>query len=567
MDMQSEKIADYLALYELSAEPFSALGAESLSRGGFYAGAQRQQVVDQLLHLSQFSSGVLLVLAESGCGKTSLKIACEEQLADDRIVCSVEAGVLDDQQVVFSQIAESLELPFQSSAGQQLASIRSHCQDDEAADLLVLVDNADCLDDPILSGLLSLLQGVDQARSGLHLVLFGSPELARRVDGFQMLDVAVHDLSLPALTCDELGDYLECRLRSAGLAGDLPFSLKDIERFWQLSLGLPGAVNRLALQFMMDRAGELDLGRERRMGLPLGHMAAVVVLGALLIMAVVYRYGGEQGASEQPSIEVVSLVEPSSPRSTSLVETIDEAIDEAQGGANSEVNQVESISGGQVPVEPAVEVRESAYTSEPDFEEPESDQGEASIAAVQSEEIDFPFEAPALGVPFEPSEVLPGFEAEEDMESQMRQEIAMEAEVAPPPSSVSAVKDLGERVTSSAAGSQSAFQSLLPQESASIDERFLLEQQEDNYVLQVLAAGSRQAVDAFVARQSNRAELKVFATQRQGKPWYVVVVGVYSSKADARRAIERLPTEQQKAGPWPRSLLSVHAEIDEVSDI
>ena len=209
MNMQSEKIADYLAFYKLSAEPFGALDLELLNRGGFYAGAQRQQVVDQLLHLSQFSSGVLLVLAESGCGKTALKSACEEQLADDRIVCSIEAGVLDDQQVVFSQLAEALELPFQSSAGQQLASIRSHCQDDEAADLLVLVDNADCLDDPILSGLLSLLQGVDQARSGLHLVLFGGPELAVRIDAFQMLDVAVHDLSLPALTCDELGDYLE----------------------------------------------------------------------------------------------------------------------------------------------------------------------------------------------------------------------------------------------------------------------------------------------------------------------------------------------------------------------
>ncbi len=558
MDMQSEKIADYLALYELSVEPFSALDAESLKRGGFYAGAQRQQVVDQLLHLSQFSSGVLLVLAESGCGKTALKSACEEQLADDRIVCSIEAGVLD-QQVVFSQIAETLELPFQSSAGQQLASIRSHCQDEEAADLLVLVDNADCLDDPILSGLLSLLQGVDQARSGLHLVLFGSSELAVRIDAFQMLDVAVHDLSLPALTCDELGDYLECRLRSAGLVGDLPFSLKDIERFWQLSLGLPGAVNRLALQFMMDRSGEVSSSSERRMGLPLGHMAAVVVLGAVLIMAVVYRYGEGQDVPVQAPIEAVSLAKSSSPKTARLVD--------AQGEDGPEVIQVELEAGGQLLLEPTADIEpgKNVYTAVPDVEKTESDQ---SIVTALQGEVEFPLEAPALGVPFESDEVLPGFEAEEDLASQMRQEITMEAEVALPSStSVSAAKDLGEKLASSTAVSQLVFQSPLPHERASIDERFLLEQQEDNYVLQVLAAGSRQAVDAFVARQSNRAELKVFAAQRQGKPWYVVVVGVYSNKADARRAIERLPAEQQKAGPWPRSLLSVHAEIDEVSDI
>jgi DamX protein len=99
------------------------------------------------------------------------------------------------------------------------------------------------------------------------------------------------------------------------------------------------------------------------------------------------------------------------------------------------------------------------------------------------------------------------------------------------------------------------------------DEAFLLQQDETGYVLQVLAAGSEQAIKAFVARQSNKGDLKVFEARRNGKPWYVVVVGVYANKADARRAVDGLPAEQRKSGPWPRSVLSVQAEIGEVRDI
>lgn len=513
--LSSEKIADYLGYFGLHSEPFAG-DSDVAARGGFYAGAQRQQILDQLLHLSQFSSGVLLVLGEAGCGKSALLQACQAQVGSDRLVCTIEAGVLDDQQVLFGQIAEVLELPFQQSAGQQLAAIRSHCQDEESADLLVLIDDADHLDDPILSGLLSLLQGVDQGRSGLHLVLVGGADLAARIDAFQMLDVAIHDLSLPALTSDELGDYLECRLRAAGLADDMPFSLKDIEQFWQLSLGLPGAVNKLAHQFLVNHAGEANQSQPRSLGMPFGHMAAVVVLGAILIMAVAYRYDGS--AEQQPAVpeKVVSLtpVAPSTSVSEQVLSPVEEEVvdlDEA-----SEVVVPEGVLGDE-------DVNDVVDSSLP----PQVDH-DVSTALVEEDLVSDVVEAPVWMPSAPPS---------------LEEQVA--AEVLPP-------LDTG----SPAAGVALAD-----------DEAFLLQQDETGYVLQVLAAGSEQAIKAFVARQSNKGDLKVFEARRNGKPWYVVVVGVYANKADARRAVDGLPAEQRKSGPWPRSVLSVQAEIGEVRDI
>ncbi|BFM14191.1 AAA family ATPase [Maricurvus nonylphenolicus] len=530
-----EKIADYLGHYGLLTEPFN-VDAEVVARGGFYTGAQRQQILDQLVHLSQFSSGVLLVLGEAGCGKSALLQACQAQVGDDRLVCSIEAGVLDDQQVLFGQIAEVLELPFQHSAGQQLAAIRSHCQDEESADLLVLIDDADHLDDPILSGLLSLLQGVDQGRSGLHLVLVGGVDLAARIDAFQMLDVAVHDLSLPALTSDELGDYLECRMRAAGLAGDMPFSLKDIEQFWQLSLGLPGAVNKLAHQFLVNHAGEVNQSQQRSLGLPFGHMAAVVVLGAALIMAVVYRYDGT--AEQQVSVpeKAVSLT-PLAPKAVIQ-------------GAETEV------------------VKEAEPIAEPLFSAPIPEQLSSHVEAeLPKQAFDMP--GPESFADEEDIKPLP--------DPSLQTQVDLDADVA-------VMNDVAADIVEAPVWMPSAPPSLEEQVEAEVlpplenaapaagmaladDEAFLLQQDETGYVLQVLAAGSEQAIKAFVGRQSNKGDLKVFEARRNGKPWYVVVVGIYANKADARRAIGRLPAEQQKSGPWPRSVLSVQAEIGEVRDI
>jgi DamX protein len=53
----------------------------------------------------------------------------------------------------------------------------------------------------------------------------------------------------------------------------------------------------------------------------------------------------------------------------------------------------------------------------------------------------------------------------------------------------------------------------------------------------------------------------VFKSLRQGKDWFVVVIGHYPSSARARQAIDSLPELQKKASPWPRDLKTIKKEI------
>ena len=55
----------------------------------------------------------------------------------------------------------------------------------------------------------------------------------------------------------------------------------------------------------------------------------------------------------------------------------------------------------------------------------------------------------------------------------------------------------------------------------------------------------------------------MYRGEREGKRWYVVVVGVYSTRSEALKGMAELPEEQLKAGPWPRKLKDIQQEIQQ----
>ncbi len=93
------------------------------------------------------------------------------------------------------------------------------------------------------------------------------------------------------------------------------------------------------------------------------------------------------------------------------------------------------------------------------------------------------------------------------------------------------------------------------------DEETLLSWQPTDFTLQLLGVSTEKAAKEFIADQSNRDDLLLFRTIRQGKPWFVVVAGRYASASEARNAISTLPAEQVKAGPWSRGLKGIQEEI------
>ena len=92
-------------------------------------------------------------------------------------------------------------------------------------------------------------------------------------------------------------------------------------------------------------------------------------------------------------------------------------------------------------------------------------------------------------------------------------------------------------------------------------ENWLLNQHPDSFTLQLIGVGDAKGVHRFLSRQRLSGDVAYFQTLRNGKPWFIVVTGVYPSRAAAVSARDRLPAKLRKSGAWPRTLGSVHKAI------
>ncbi|WP_299998627.1 cell division protein DamX [uncultured Cedecea sp.] len=81
-----------------------------------------------------------------------------------------------------------------------------------------------------------------------------------------------------------------------------------------------------------------------------------------------------------------------------------------------------------------------------------------------------------------------------------------------------------------------------------------------SYTLQLSASSNSANLNAW-AKKENLQNYVVYQTSRNGQPWYVMVSGIYASKAEAERAVSSLPAAVQSNKPWTKPIRQVQSEI------
>ncbi|MGM3189975.1 SPOR domain-containing protein [Dickeya dadantii subsp. dieffenbachiae] len=81
-----------------------------------------------------------------------------------------------------------------------------------------------------------------------------------------------------------------------------------------------------------------------------------------------------------------------------------------------------------------------------------------------------------------------------------------------------------------------------------------------HFTLQLSSASREDSLKTY-AREQRLANYWVYETKRDGRPWYVLVNGVYASPEDARRAIASLPADVQAKKPWVRPIRQVKQDL------
>ena len=517
----------------------------------YFATPSLKGLVQQLHHLAFFGDGISLVQGASGSGKTSLISVLHEQFTDANEFCVVTMEGESELGDSIKLIASELGLLKQEhlSVGELLSQLRhySHSLLQDKKLCVVCVDNAHNLDEQSIGALLSLLQGKGDDNYGLHLILFSVPGLEKRIDALQIIDVPVYDFSMPAFSVSEMSEFLSERLQLKEV------DKNKVQQVWSITKGNPGKAlvlyqtkdqrltptstsnsDKSRVNKMQDSAEKKSKSVIGAFNIPIGHLAAMVVLGGILIWSVIYSRSGHDSDKPNQTTKTIDI----SSKDTKTTEQNSLLQKEINPDANT---QSMDLNDDLVLIDPS-EKNDEVGKSKDDID------GRYAIDPAKPDLTDV--QAPMIDVKSNIKKEL-----EKNIQAPQQNANADEVKVSEAKVSEAKVKQTATR--------EEVKQVVSKAMDASEDENFLLSLSPNDYTLQVMAASKLPSLKAYISRQPNRDNLYMYRGTREGKSWFVVVAHVYKTRQAALDARSSLPQEQAKAGPWPRPLSSVQQEINE----
>ena len=504
---------DWFLHYGLDRDPFAGAGM----RGLFFPGGGRQEAVDQLQHLARFGDSILLVSGPAGAGKTTLLEHFVDQCAADTRCIVVEVALLEGPEQLLLRILGGFGLPFEGAdlqrGLQRLADFCTQCRD-RGVSCWVVFDDAQHLHEAALALLAPLLE----ATSGrLRLLFFAEESWAAILRAALPATVAVFLVELSPFDRDTADAYLHYRLKTAGLESDPPFSLGELEDIHRRSAGLPGRIDAMARQLLVD---ELELEKRPLSTLPWWHLGVVAVTLALLGGLYAWSVFHEDAGNRLSTLQQVPRADRAEEVVAGMTPRIVVDEDAAEGGdagsrglATGRIGTSEPDANAGVASRPLETSRaESVAAPEPGAAPEPEPAPEPPEPASQPESVPEPALPPAL------------------------------VRVAAEPATPSPPRRPGRSATT-----------------PSGDERHLLALDASHYVLQVMASDDLPRLQGFAARQS--LSLHRYGKLRDGRRWYALVHGDYPDQASAERAAREIGQRLGGSVPWVRRVDSVQAEI------
>lgn len=516
----AESIEEY---YQLGHDPFAAR-----TPGFKFFTPQRKTVLAQLHHLARFGDQVLLVTGPEGSGKTLLRQVLVASSNKDTTQCVVTTA----REFASTSTLTSFFCQAVNASGRDSHSLllRAGQLQETGVNLYLIIDDAHLLEQDALQELVDLSR-VSESDAPLRIFLFADDSIQPMLDRISADEEGaewLHLIPLQPYTVDETRDYLAQRLEAAGQGVEL-LDEDQIQWIHRHSGGWPGRINEAGRQSMREAMEEHDSPAATRSGaLPIKSLVAVLLVAVGIGFA--WFMGDRQ---EEPATTVLELPDPVVPVDV----TEDRQLAELKE-FNAEPGVVPSaLANGQTPVsseppQPAASAPVIGRSATVNLFPSSSADGQTAPAAESTAPVSPGQTAPANTAP-----------VVEEVAPQVAQIAPAETPKPAPQASAQATAS----ASSAAAGGGSDWYRA---------------QASGRYVLQVLGSHSRGAADDFVRKNSGVADLHIFETTHQGKPWFVVTQGSYTGRQQAQQGISGLPEPMRRANPWPRSIGDIQQALD-----
>jgi MSHA biogenesis protein MshM len=217
----------------------------------FFTGANRGPTLDALIYAITQDEGIVKVTGEVGSGKTMLCRMLLERLPDE-----VESLYLANPSLsrteILGAIADELGIPADGKTTHSMIRTLQDALVQRYANgkrVVILIDEAHAMPAESLEEIRLLSNLESKATKLLQIALFAQPEIEDRLaanDMRQLRERITQHFNLSPLKANEVGGYLEFRLRAAGYRGPSPFTERAIEQIARISEGLSRRINILA---------------------------------------------------------------------------------------------------------------------------------------------------------------------------------------------------------------------------------------------------------------------------------------------------------------------------------
>jgi len=92
-------------------------------------------------------------------------------------------------------------------------------------------------------------------------------------------------------------------------------------------------------------------------------------------------------------------------------------------------------------------------------------------------------------------------------------------------------------------------------------EEWILKQKSRHFTLQLMATENPDAIARLIKQYQLKNSIALYQTTRQGKPWHVLIYGIYPTESLANTGIEQLPPYLQQLNPTIRQYSDIHQDI------
>jgi MSHA biogenesis protein MshM len=257
---------NYLAHFSLRESPFGITPDTSF----FFACRSTQEALNTLLVALASGEGFIKITGEVGTGKTLLCRKFLRSLDEGWVSAYVPNPSLEPPALMHA-LAEELGLrPAPDIDRHRLQKTVSRLLLDLARGrkrVVLCMDEAQAMSLETLEAVRLLTNLETEKRKLLHVVLFGQPELDRKLATEtirQLRQRITFQYSLKGLAGHEVADYMAHRLAIAGYRGGQLFSPAAVDGLRRASGGVPRLVNILAHKALLLVYGEGGRRVERR---------------------------------------------------------------------------------------------------------------------------------------------------------------------------------------------------------------------------------------------------------------------------------------------------------------